>query len=334
MNKKRIVIVGAGAMGTLFAALLSKSRNADVTLVAKNNSAIKSASRGGVTVRGKTRLKIPAGKIKIVSTDTSSAHGKYPPADVAVILVKSFDTGSAARALLPFVDGKTVVITFQNGMGNAEIVKKVLGPLPYAAVLAGATTHGARLKSRHAVEHTGGGETLVAYDSPREKKYAFAASRILSSAGLVVVRARKGSDSLLWSKLIVNAAINPVGAVFSQTNGEILKNDFALKIALSSAIEAARVARAMGIKLLYPSPELKVKSVLAATASNRNSMLQDIAAGRPTEIEAINGAVVGAARRAGVKTPYNRVLYNSVKICLFMRNSITSSRPLTGRVKG
>jgi 2-dehydropantoate 2-reductase len=302
-------------MGTLFAALLSKSRRAEVTLVAKNNYAPPSSGRDGVTVSGKTRLQIPAGKIKIVSSFPSSPKAKTSPADVAVILVKSSDTRSAATALLPFVDGKTVVVTFQNGLGNVEAVKEILDPARPAAVLSGATTHGARIRFPRVVEHTGNGETLIAYDSAQEKKYALVAARILASSGLAT-RPRKDSASILWSKLVVNAAINPVGAVFSQTNGEILKNDFALKIALSAAFEAASVARALGIKLLYPSAENKVKSVLAATSSNRNSMLQDVSAGRPTEIEAINGSVIRAARRVGVKTPYNRVLYSSVKICL------------------
>lgn len=322
MRKKRIVIVGAGAMGTLFAALLSKSRRAEVTLVAKNNSAIKSSARGGVAVRGKTRLKIPAGKIKIVSPvdllrleSRRRKESRIPSADIAVILVKSFDTASAVRDIAPLIGRETVVLTFQNGLGNLETIKKILESLRPLAILAGATTHGATLIKPGVVVHTGEGETLIACDSARERKYADLSRGLLEAAG-IKARAVRGSASLLWSKLVVNAAINPVGAVFSQTNGAILKNDFALKIALSAAFEAASVARALGIKLLYPSVENKVKEVLAATSSNRNSMLQDVSDGRPTEIDAINGAVLRAARRLGVKTPYNRVLYNSVKICM------------------
>lgn len=337
--RKKIVIVGAGAMGTLWAALLSRSAANDVTLVAKTLAAASRLKKRGIKLYGKTRLKISPSKIKVISAPRFSDE-KVPTGfsrtlaapralrndsdvcaspELIIILVKSFDTASAVRDIAPLVGKNTIIVTLQNGMGNVEAIKKTLDEiLPRAArpsaILAGATTGGATLIKPGVVVHTGEGETLIAYDSAREKKYAALSCGLLASAG-IKVRAVRGSASLLWSKLIVNAAINPVGALFLETNGEILKNDFALGMALNAAREAAAVARARNIRLLYPSPSARVKSVLASTSRNKNSMLQDILAVRPTEIDAINGSVLRVAKRLGVSAPYNRVLYNSIKIC-------------------
>ncbi|MDI6757210.1 MAG: 2-dehydropantoate 2-reductase [Endomicrobiia bacterium] len=325
--RKKIVIVGAGAMGTLFAALLSRSTGIEVTLAAKTPSAASRLRKKGIILTGAaSRLRVPPKKIEIVSPADLArlkSHrrkdSRVHSADIAVILVKSFDTASAVRDFAPLIGRETVVLTFQNGLGNVEAIKKTLDEilprrLRPSAILSGATTVGATLIKPGVVVHTGEGETLIAYDSARERKYAARSCELLAGAG-IKVRAVRGSASILWSKLIVNAAINPVGALFLETNGEILKNDFALSMTLNAAREAAAVARAENIRLLYRSPSAKVKSVLASTSRNKNSMLGDILSGRPTEIDAINGAVLRVAKRLGVSAPYNRVLRNSVRIC-------------------
>jgi 2-dehydropantoate 2-reductase len=117
----------------------------------------------------------------------------------------------------------------------------------------------------------------------------------------------------LWGKLIANAAINPVAALLDRPNGIVLENSHAGEVARSLAQEAATVANAMRTPLPFTDPWSYVRSIVEQTAELDNSMLNDLRAGTPTEIDFINGAIVSAGRRAAVPTPYNETLTSLVK---------------------
>ena len=112
----------------------------------------------------------------------------------------------------------------------------------------------------------------------------------------------------LWGKLIANAAINPVAALLGKPNGVVLTDEHAGEVARSLAQEAATVANAMRIPLPFSDPWSYVRTIVEQTADLDNSMLNDLRAGAPTEIDFINGAIVAAGRRAAVPTPYNETL--------------------------
>jgi 2-dehydropantoate 2-reductase len=120
-------------------------------------------------------------------------------------------------------------------------------------------------------------------------------------------------DSLLWGKLVINAAINPLTALLRVPNGELLERGTARALMQAAACEAAAVAAAQGIRLPYPDPLAVAESVAQRTATNRSSMFQDIQRGAPTEIDAICGAVVQAGEEVGVPTPVNLTLWQLVK---------------------
>jgi 2-dehydropantoate 2-reductase len=120
-------------------------------------------------------------------------------------------------------------------------------------------------------------------------------------------------NALVWGKLAINAAINPLSALLRIPNGELLERPTARELMAEAARETARVAAAQGIRLPFDDPAAAAETVAARTASNRSSMLQDIRRGAPTEIDAINGAIVQAGQQVHVAAPTNRVLWQLVK---------------------
>jgi 2-dehydropantoate 2-reductase len=121
------------------------------------------------------------------------------------------------------------------------------------------------------------------------------------------------AEGLLWSKLVINAAINPLTALLRVTNGQLLERPAARTLVAAAAREAADVAAALGLRLTYPDPVAAAESVARRTASNTSSMLQDVMRGAPTEIDAICGAIVSAGEEWGVPTPVNGILWLLVR---------------------
>jgi 2-dehydropantoate 2-reductase len=134
----------------------------------------------------------------------------------------------------------------------------------------------------------------------------------LRAAGFIVESA-PDANALLWGKLVINAAINPLSALLGVPNGELLARREARALMAAVAREAASVAVAQGIGLPYPDPVVAVETIARRTATNRSSMLQDVRRGAPTEIDAINGAIVQAGAQTGVPTPINRTLWQLLK---------------------
>jgi len=118
---------------------------------------------------------------------------------------------------------------------------------------------------------------------------------------------------LLWSKLVINAAINPLTALLRVPNGELLARPSAQSLMDAAAREAAAVARALGRRLTFSDPVAAAQAVAQRTAVNHSSMFQDVQRGAPTEIDAICGAIVAAGEGCGVATPVNRTLWLLVK---------------------
>ncbi|MDD3234667.1 MAG: ketopantoate reductase C-terminal domain-containing protein, partial [Candidatus Omnitrophica bacterium] len=117
----------------------------------------------------------------------------------------------------------------------------------------------------------------------------------------------------IWSKLVLNAGINALSAVLRLPNGALVKSEGARRIMRAAVTEAVRVAKRKRIKLAYDDPLAKAEAVCEATAANISSMLQDILAGRRSEIDAINGAIIRIAQESGIPVPVNILLNDMVK---------------------
>ena len=222
----------------------------------------------------------------------------------ALVLVKSWQTGRAAQQLAECLAPDGIALTLQNGMGNREILARTLGS--YRVAL-GITTIGANLLGPGKVRPAGEG----VIDLQEHQRIAPLAA-LLRQAGFPIETAAN-PESLLWGKLVINAAINPLTALLEVQNGELLDRPSAQALMAALAREAAAVAVAQGIKLPYPDPVAAAGAVAQRTAANRSSMLQDVQRGAPTEIDAICGAIVQAGEQAGVPVPTNRIIWSLVK---------------------
>jgi len=296
-DSNSLLILGTGAMACLFAGRLSAA-GLPVSMLGTWPAGLDALRQSGVTLveaNGSERTL----RVKVFANPTDCKNVQF-----SLVLVKSWQTERAARQLSECLTPNGVALTLQNGLSNREVLSKVLGT-PRVAL--GATTLGANLLSPGRVQSAGDGIISL---SPHPRLVPLA--DILRSAGFVVENA-SDPDALLWGKLIINAAINPLTALLGVPNGEILSRPSARELLVSLSREAAAVAVALGVRLPYPDPVVAVETIARRTASNRSSMLQDIARCAPTEIDAICGAIVLAGEQVNLPTPVNRTMWQLVK---------------------
>ncbi|MCI0578500.1 MAG: 2-dehydropantoate 2-reductase [Chloroflexi bacterium] len=296
----RVAIVGIGAMGCLFAGRLSSL--VDVIMAGNWQEQIATLNTHGL------RLIHPDGREthhRVKATDNQDVIGR---ADLALVVVKSPKTASAADVARQALGENGLALTLQNGLGNLEILAAVVGQERAAL---GVTSEGATLLAPGLVRHAGAGLTHLATTSATAGRLEEVAA-LFRAAGFVT-HLVEDADSLVWGKLAVNAGINPITALLQLPNGFLAENEAARKVMEEAAEETAAVARAQGITLPYASAGRRALEVAQATAANLSSMAQDMARGEPTEIEAICGAVVRLGRRYGVPTPANELLLRLIQ---------------------
>lgn len=286
-------------MGCLFAARLSKA-GFHVTLLDYIPERAKQINEQGVVVEGVTgpyTVKVPT-----VAGDLSSSP------DLVLICVKSYKTRQASEAIQSTLPANVVVVTLQNGVGNAEILEHVFGK---ERMLCGVTSEGATLLGPGKIRHAGQGETIIGPGgdphSPAEK---------LVSAFVQAGFRAKAVDNVrdyIWGKLIINVGINALTAITRLKNGRLPEVP-GTRLVLEEAVrEAVAVAAAKDIQLPYPDPLGHVMEVCEATAGNMASMLQDVLKEKETEVDAINGAIVREGKALGIPTPVNLTLTSLVR---------------------
>jgi 2-dehydropantoate 2-reductase len=298
MNTKgpSILIVGSGAMASLFAALLS-ANDFQVKMFGTWKENIEVLDRRGVSFidqDGDEHL------FPVVAGDDPEL---FSGSQYAIVLVKSYQSAAAAQRLSKCLAPDGVVLTLQNGLGNQEILASELGE---ERVISGVTTIGATLLAPGVVRSGGKGGITIG-----DHKFAPLLLELLSGGGFEV-EIVPDTSSLVWGKLVINAAINPLTALLGVQNGKLLGNPDSRQLMKLITLESAGIAAALGIKLPYPEPIQTVESVAEKTANNYSSMYIDLNRGSPTEIDAINGAIVRLGEEASAPCEYNRVMWLSV----------------------
>ena len=292
-----ILIVGTGALATLFAARLARAGERIIML---------GTWKEGLQALGQegARLTDARGNVqsfKIIATDDPRrcAGAKY-----ALVLVKSWQTSRAAAQLADCLPDDGLAITFQNGLGNRETLAHALGA---SRVALGSTTTGATLLGPGLVR--AGGEGTISIE---QHAAAGGLALALRAAGFQV-DVVQDARSLVWSKLVINSAINPLTALLRVPNGQLLERPAARGLLRALAEETASVAVAEKVTLASGNLVDMVEDVARRTASNHSSMFQDIQRGAPTEIDAICGAVARAGQRHHIPTPVNRACWQLVE---------------------
>lgn len=304
----KIVIVGPGAMGCLFAALISKSLPAgrqakeEIWLLDKNKERTEKLNQQGVTVEGISGN----WQTKVLATFDPQEIGR---ADLIVISVKSYDTKEAIMHACSLVDENSYVLTLQNGIGNIEIIGEVVG---MEKVMGGVTHMGATLIDVGHIRHAGRGETVVGRIDGKIPVQMRLIREIFNKAS-IETRISRDIKGLLWSKLIINVGINALTAITRLNNGRLIEFEGTRKILREAVLEATRIAKRKRIRLIYDDPLAKVEAVCEATATNVSSMLQDVLKKRRTEIDFINGVIVRQGQELRIPVPVNSVLVDLVK---------------------
>ncbi len=297
----KITIIGSGAMGSLFGALLTESGE-NVLLLdiwqehidAINNKGL------GVEVEGATRFVKIRAEYNIDPTNKS---------DLIIIFVKSTQTSKAAEIAKKLMGDNTLVMTLQNGMGNADTIAEIIDP---NKVVAGTTAHGATMIGPGLVRHAGKGPTIIGMWSGKSNTDLENIVNMFNKAG-IATEAVNDIKPIVWKKLIINVGINAITALTGIKNGEILDLEETRNLVIQAVNEAVSIAELQGINLPKNMPE-QVFKVAEATKANRSSMGQDIDNKRQTEIDAINGAIVKLAEASGdIEVPVNKTLTALIK---------------------
>lgn len=295
--KSDVLLVGTGALATLFAARLSEAGHS-VSMLGTWKSGLKALQENGariVDANGNERA------YKVHATDDPR---EVSGAKHVLVLVKSWQTERAARQLKVALASGGLATTLQNGIGNKETLIRDLGT---GRVSLGTTTTGATLLGPGLVKI--GGEGIISLEQHQALGPLEAALRSSNFNLQIVDDAR----SLVWGKLVINAAINPLTALLRIPNGELLSRPLARKVMSALARETAEVAKAERIHLPFSNPVEAAEDVARKTATNMSSMFQDVRRGAKTEIDAICGAVTLRGQKHGINTPYNRACWQLVR---------------------
>ena len=298
----KIHVVGAGAMGCLYAGALHRAE-CDVTLVDINAAHLEAIRAHGVeleTRSGIERLALPACR-------PDEAQGAT---DLVLLFTKTFHTDGALHGVRQIIGPGTHVLTLQNGLGNDE---RVANHVARDHVLVGVSTLPADLVGPGKVRSLGEGGSKLYPAFGGDPAFAGEVADVLSRGGLPSTLDPQ-IGAAIWAKAIFNAAMNPLCALTRRTPGFLAEHEESREMIRISVEEGVATARACGVEIEAGPIHALTGISMTDHADHEASMLQDIKAGRLTEIDAINGAIVRAAQAQGISTPVTETLWRLVKL--------------------
>ncbi len=300
---KGVVVVGAGAIGTLFGVKIAQG-GTPVAFQVRTKELVHLYERRGLTlIEGSDKVKVEPYFFEA---------GAVPPIDplFVIVAVKAYETLDAVAPLVDYLDNNIPVVTLQNGMRPPEDLKILFGE---ERVILAITTEGATKVDRYITERKGRGRTFLVPLANGDIESVKKVLDTLRVAGFDAVFPREGWR-IFWKKLLVSLTINPISAVTGMKNGEIVEAHEGVEIIKRVIREALPVAQKIGTKLDYDEVMEFVLETARNTAENLSSMLQDITSCRKTEIDEISGELIRKAKSMGIKVPTIETLYNLVKM--------------------
>jgi 2-dehydropantoate 2-reductase len=296
----RICIVGCGAVGSLFAAHLAQVDGVEVHAYDVNGSHVEAINRDGLRLVGEASL--------TARVHASADPSELPPCEFGVVAVKSMFTAAAIEACAPVFARGGAVASVQNGVGNEEVIAEHV-----ERVIRGTTFPAGRVLEPGVVQMDTRGDTWLGPFEPRPASMDEVARLAEAmSAGGMPAKALADARGAQWTKLIFNAATNPVGALTRLTHGRVCELPRTRALVTALVNEGRAVADALGIEL-DSDPDALVDHAARVAYEHRASMLQDVLAGRQTEVETMNGGIVRFGVETGVPTPLNAAIAALIK---------------------
>ena len=298
-----VVVVGAGSLGSAIGGTLAQAGHR-VLLVTRNVEHVEAIRRAG--------LRLDDGVVvRRVDLDADTGYDGHEPADLAIVLVKSFDTEEAIRAAAPVIGEQTVVLTLQNGVGCEEIIAGIVGA---ERVVAGRTFVGGRIVEPGRVEYgvVDRRTTIGELDGSRTERIERIAA-VFDGAGMLT-EVSTDIRSMMWEKLFVNVATGAWSALTRLPYGELSIDPDVEPMAIATVTEAIAVARALGVAVTTDDPAEPWRRAWDGLPYGfQASMLQSVMKGRRTEVDVMHGAVCRGGRVSGVPTPVNDTLWAAVR---------------------
>jgi 2-dehydropantoate 2-reductase len=298
----KIAVVGAGAMGSVYAGLLASAGH-EVWAVDSWQEHVDAIRERGLRVEGASGDRV----VRIRATTDAAEVGA---AELVVIATKAMNVEAASESARVLVGPETLVLSIQNGLGGPDLAASILGEQRVAVGVAGG--FGASIVEPGHVHHHGLELIRLGERKGPATPRIEAISEVWRAAGFKV-QTYDDVDRLIWEKLICNVSFSGPCSVLGCTIGEVIADPHAWTVASRCGQEAFEVARALDVSLGFDDADSYVRNFGLRIPGARPSMLLDLMAGRRSEIDFINGAIPRAGREIGVATPFNEVITTLVK---------------------
>jgi len=291
------VVIGAGAMGSVFGGRLAEA-GVPTTLLDTDRELVERLNSDGLRL-------VENGSERTLRVRASADPEEIQPPAALLFFVKCHQTARAAELARPLAHDGAAVVSLQNGWGNADTLSEIFGE---ERLVVGVTYTSATVLERGVVSSSGPGRTLLGPYADEANGPAETVAAALEAAGFPVEQPRPVLAEI-WKKLVLNAATLPTAALTGLQAGALAGLDEMRALVDTAAAEAVAVGRAKGFELDLGERLESIHSTLERAGSGKGSMLQDVEAGRRTEIDVISGAVLRAADEHGIDVPVTRALH-------------------------
>jgi len=296
----KICIIGCGAVGSIFAAHLAKRGEVEVWAYDVWKDHVEAIRERGLRISGAADF--------IVNLNATSDPNDLPRCDYGIVATKGIHTGRAIAQVAHAIDDESAVCSVQNGVGNEEIIAEHV-----RYVIRGTTFPAGHPIAPGHVGFDIKGDTWIGpfepTNTPMSKVEELAGIITRSGMNVIALHDARGAQ---WTKLIFNAATNPVGALTLLHHGAAARFPATAQLFNDLISEGEAVAKALGIEL-HGDPRALVEKGASAAGKHRASMLQDVMAQRETEVDFMNGAIVKWGEETGTPTPLNKAVWELIK---------------------
>lgn len=295
----KIAVIGAGAMGSMYGSWLSQKN--EIIFIDVNKETIDNINNKGVTIKYED-------KEIVYSNVKGFLSGEYKEkADLVIVFVKSNYTKDAMEQNKDIIGDKTIVMTLQNGYGNDEIISQYV---PEERILLGICRHNAVMLSPANIKYGGGKYTAIGSTSGN-MALAESIKSLMEESGTETI-IDEDIKRAIWWKLFANMTINPITALFGTKIGYVIDNPNAWEVTKNIISEGVEVAKMDGVEFDLSEAFESASFSCKIAHDGYTSMYQDVKKKIPTEIDAINGAVVKLGEKFGIDVPYNRMMVDMI----------------------
>lgn len=301
-----LIVMGSGSVGSLFGGLIA-SEKFDVLLVGRK-SHVNKINESGLKIKGLITQVVTTNAVETIPQAKEILAKSDQKIDYVFFTTKAHQTETAANQIQPIINPETILISIQNGIGTEDILRKIF---PENTILRGITTIGVCKPEPGVIDFTGEGKTYIGYQTAAEEQKARKIVEIMKKSEIDAV-IEPNIQGAVFTKTIVNCALNPLTAIHQVKNKEIYNQITLRNQAILLIKEAWAVTKALKIELLSDDPIKITFDIIKKTGENTSSMLTDILNKRKTEIDFLNGKIISLGLEVGIPVSNNQEIYSKI----------------------